>query len=394
MSVPGNGDRGDIVTVRVTADDGLDTSTSSTSVVVGDTAPAITLGDDMATVAYSDPLEPIEVLTSDADADDVTVDAVDLPTGLTVSSTPDGGWEIAGTDEAAAGVYHATVRASDGDLRTDAPLRIEVEPEHAQVGYTGDLLFSTGSTTATTAPVSLRAHVTQEEDGSPGDLTRAGVLFDVYSPGNTTDTPDATYAASPTADGDAVADIGSLATGTWTVVVRTDPAAGYFVAPASDVVAVTVYAPSLGRFVTGGGWVHDPSYLDRPVPVAADDTGSFGMEARLSKDGSPSGNVIYAFAGEDGYLYVVRSTGWRGGGLAISGDRATIAGTCDVTVLDGYGHTVSETTDNTYRLDARDLSRSDTFALSVHTSDGTLYHRVGTAGQPLPLGGGQVVVHH
>jgi phospholipase C len=394
LAVPGNGDRGDIVTVRVTADDGLDTHTSPVSVEVGDTAPAITLGQDAATVAYSDRLAPIDVLASDADADDLTVDAVDLPSGVTVSSTPDGGWEIAGTDEAAAGVYQATVRASDGEVHADAPLRIEVEPENAQVGYIGDVLFSTGSTAATTAPVSLRAHVTQEDDGSPGDLTRAHVLFDVFAPGNTTGTPNATYAASPTADGDVVADIGPRATGSWTVVVRTDPAAAYFTAPASDVVAVTVYTPSPGTFVTGGGWVHDPSYLDRPVPVAADDTGAFGMDARLRKDGSPSGNVIYAFAGEDGDVYVVRSTGWHGGGLAVSGDHATIAGTCDVIVLDRDGHTVSETTDNTYRLDARDVSGSDTFALSVHTSDGTLYHRVGTAGQPLPLGGGQVVVHH
>ena len=95
-------------------------------------------------------------------------------------------------------------------------------------------------------------------------------------------------------------DIGSLVTGTWTVVVSTDPSAGYFEAPASDVVPVTVYAPTTGTFVTGGGWVHDPGYLDRPVPISTDDQGTFGLEARLRKDGTPSGNVTYVFAGREG----------------------------------------------------------------------------------------------
>jgi phospholipase C len=393
LSVPGNGDRGDIVTVNVTADDGLDTTTSSSSVVIGDTAPAITLSDNYATVAYSDTLTPIDITTVDSDADVLTVDAVGLPDALGVSLKTDGGWEIAGTDQAAAGDYLGFVRASDGTLTSEAPLRIEVVPEHAQVGYTGDLLFSTGSATATMAPVSLRAHVTQEQDGSLGDLTRAGVLFDLFAPGNSTSIPDATYAASPAPGGDAVVDVGSLRTGTWMVVVRTDPSAGYFEAPASDIVPLTVYAPVAGRFVTGGGWVHDPGYLDRPVPIAADDQGTFGLDARLRKDGLPTGDVTYVFAGADGNQYVVRSTGWQGGGLAIVDNHATIAGTCDVTVLDPAGNVVSESAGNSFRLDVSDAPRSDTFALSVRTPEGTLYHRVGTPVEPLRLGGGQVVVH-
>jgi hypothetical protein len=177
------------------------------------------------------------------------------------------------------------------------------------------------------------------------------------------------------------------------VVVRTDPAAGYFEAPASDVVPVTVYAPTAGSFVTGGGWVHDPGYLERPVPISSDDQGRFGLEARLRNDGTPSGTMTYVFTGADGNRYVVRSTGWQGGGLAIAGSRATIAGRCDVTVLDPVGNVVSEEAGSSYRLDVSDAGRSDTFALTVHAPDGTLYHRVGTPADPLGLGGGQVVVH-
>jgi len=383
LSVPGNGDRHDVITVRVTADDGLDSTTKSDSVEVADSAPAIALGDRSASVTYSDALLPIPVRTSDPDGDPVTLDAMNLPEGLAVSQAANGGWEVDGTDWASAGEYVASLRASDGTLTTSTPVHVAVDRETATVGYTGDLLFSSGSATASSAEVVLRAHVAQDPDGSPGDLTLARVLLDVYSPGNPTGTPDATYAASPTADGDASVDVGRLGIGTWTVVVRTDPSPGFFVAPASDVVPVTVYAPTPGNFVTGGGWVHDPG----------GDHGTFGLEARYRKDGTPSGHTAYVFTDAAGNQEVVQSTGWQGGGLAIDDHHATIAGTCDVTVLDAAGQIVSESTGDRFRLDVGDVPAADTFALSVHTPDGTLYHRAGTPSAPLTLGGGQVVVH-
>jgi phospholipase C len=395
LSVPGNGDRGQTLMVRVTATDDLGVTTStSTPIKVVDAPPVLSLSTPSASVVYSDAVDPIAITTSDPDGDDLTVDATGLPDGLAVSRSQNGGWEVTGQDRAPAGVYDATVRVSDGTLGDETQLRIVVEREIAKVGYTGDLLFSTGSASALTAPVSLRAHITPEPDGTSGDLTLARVIFEVYAPGNSAGVPDATYVASPNAEGDAVVDAGSLATGTWTVVVRADPFAQYFESPASDIIPITVYAPTTGSFVTGGGWVHDPGYLNRPVPISTDDHGSFGMEARLSKEGTPSGNVSYAFAGADGNQYVVRSTGWEHGGLAISSGRATIAGTCDVTILDGEGSVVSQATDDTFRIDVTDGPRQNTFALAVFTPDGTLYHRVGTPDAPLQLGGGQVVVHH
>jgi len=38
-----------------------------------------------------------------------------------------------------------------------------VKREQAQVGYTGDLVFSTESATTSSTAVALRAHVTQED---------------------------------------------------------------------------------------------------------------------------------------------------------------------------------------------------------------------------------------
>ena len=393
LSVPGNGDRGDPITVQVTADDGLDATTSSASVKVGNTAPSIDLGDGSASVEYSDAVTPIDVTATDADDDDLTVEAVRLPEGLAVSRQDDRHWEIAGIDHGPAGTYDAAVRVSDGISTTERPLQVQVVRERAHVGYTGDLLFSTGSEGSPSAPVTLRARVNQEDDGTPGDLTRAGVLFDLYAPGNSTSTPDATYPASPDSDGDASVDVGSLGTGTWTVVVRTDPAGRYFRAPDSDAVPVTVYAPTTGRSVTGGGWVHDPGYLDRPVPISPDDHGEFDLVGRFRTDGTPSGAMTYTFAGADGHRYVVESAGWESGGLVIADNRATIAGTGAVRVFDAGGEMLSEETGDRFRLDVADNGRSDTFALSVFTIHGTLYHRVGTPRAPLHVGGGQVVIH-
>ncbi|HET8665696.1 MAG TPA: hypothetical protein VFM08_15375, partial [Nocardioides sp.] len=121
--------------------------------------------------------------------------------------------------------------------------------------------------------------------------------------------------------------------------------------------------------------------------------GLFELEARYRKDGSPSGQVGYVFPAAGGDHYVVQSTGWQGGGLDIPGAHATIAGTCDVVRIDARGHATTVGTGIRFRLDVTDNGRSDTFALSVYTPEGMLFHRVGTPREPVAPGGGQVVVH-
>ena len=121
--------------------------------------------------------------------------------------------------------------------------------------------------------------------------------------------------------------------------------------------------------------------------------GEFGLEARIKKSGSPSGNVTYVFTGADDHRYVIRSTGWQGGGLAIDANRATIAGSCVITVLDANGDVISQASGGRFRIDVTDGISSDTLALNVFTPDGTLYHRVGTPSAPVLVGGGQVGIH-
>jgi phospholipase C len=383
LSTPDHGDRGDLVTVRITGDDGLDSTVRTAHVVVDDSAPAIHLSEQDADVAYSDPVPPIDVGTSDPDGDEVTVNATGLPAGLAVSREGEG-YRIGGVAEGPAGVYDAVVTVSDGTLTDQAALRITVRQEDATLGYTGDLLSSTGSPTGTTADVDLRAHVVQADDGTPGDLTRAEVVFDLYAPGSTGGSPDVTYSAQADADGDAAAQVPALATGTWTVVVRTVPGTGSFAAPPSDPLPLTVFAPDPGGVVAGAGWVPDGAAR-----------GTFALAARTRSDGSPTGRSWYAFRGPDRGETVVRSTTWQSGGLAVSGGRATLAGTGVVTVLDDRGRVVQVIDGARFRVDAVDAGgrrTPDGYALTVYTSDGVPFHSVGSVAAPQQLGGGRLVV--
>jgi hypothetical protein len=49
----------------------------------------------------------------------------------------------------------------------------------------------------------------------------------------------------------------------------------------------------------------------------------------------------------------------------------------------------------TYRVDTTDngTSSRDTYAISVYTPTGSLYHQAGTTSSQLPLAGGNLVVH-
>ena len=169
------------------------------------------------------------------------------------------------------------------------------------------------------------------------------------------------------------------------MVARTDPERGDFQSPASEAVPLTVYAPDPGGLVAGVGRVPD-------TPAS---TGTFVLAARTRADGTPTGLATYAFRDAGGADVVIRSTTWRGGGLALTGDRATLASRCVVTVLDRRGHVVSTIEDARMRIDAVDgggLRGPDAYAVSVFTPTGRLYHRIGTRDQPLLLGSGQIVV--
>jgi hypothetical protein len=73
------------------------------------------------------------------------------------------------------------------------------------------------------------------------------------------------------------------------------------------------------------------------------------------------------------------------------------SGRCSVIVIDrATGLQVPSLGGGNYsfRVDATDNGATgDTYAISVYTSTGVLWHRAGTTASQLPLGGGNVVVH-
>lgn len=388
LSVPGNGDKGDRLRVTVTANNGYEDGTAKTAspVSIANTPPQIGVDPGARSVDYSDPMDQVAVTASDADGDAIVLSASGLPDGVSLMDTGAGSGTVAGTVTSPGGTYAAQVAASDGSDSASAPLDITVNQEQASATYTGRLLIPTGSTSATTAPVPLKASIIQQDDGNAGDLSKASVIFDLFSTSNLTSIPDKSFAVPVSSDGTASVQP-AITTGDWTVRVRFDPGNGYFTGPNSDPVVVTVYQPSLQSFVTGGGWVHD--FTDE------NDHANFGFSARYKKTGEPTGHLTYVLRGSDGYDYLVKSNSWQDGGLAIGTDKASFAGKASVTVVDASTGLLVDGLGGgnySYRVDVSD-GAEDGFSITVYSPSGALYHRAGTPSELLPLGGGNVVIH-
>ncbi len=189
----------------------------------------------------------------------------------------------------------------------------------------------------------------------------------------------------------------ALAVDNWTVALQLPATDAYFSGPAADAVVLTVYQPTTGIFATGGGWVADPSYQNKPVAISPQNNhGNFGFNVRYkSGTTTPQGQAVYVFRGADGFDYVVKSNSWQGGGAAFSPTTASFSGKANVTVIDpSTGLQVAGLGGGnfTFRIDVTS-GESPTFAISVYDPTGALYHQSGTTANQLPLGGGNIVIH-
>jgi hypothetical protein len=185
----------------------------------------------------------------------------------------------------------------------------------------------------------------------------------------------------------------NLGVDNWTVVVQEPSSNGYFTAPDSDPVVLTVYQPVTGEFATGGGWITDPS-----ANVSTHNNhGNFGLSVRYKSGTTPAGQSVYVFRGSDGNDYVIKSNSWTGGGLSFGTNTASFSAKANVTAINpSTGLPVSGIGGGnyTYRVDVTDNGNTgDTYAISVYTPTGALYHQAGTTSNQLPLGGGNIVVH-
>src|SRR6185369_13417750 len=250
--------------------------------------------------------------------------------------------------------------------------------------------------TITTATVRLAAHLTQDADGAPGDISLAKVRFEIFKSSNMTPVPDFVVGNVPVdANGDAVAFLPGLAADTYVVQVKIEPTNGYWTGD-TGLATLNVAVGTNETQTNGGGWVPDSG--------SANGRANFGFSVKGS-NGSPKGNSIFIFRGTDGFNYIVKSTSCAGGFLNFSTEpstsvlnRTSFKGKCVVQKVDRTtGAVVASFGNFSFTVDARDgdllTPRSyDAYAITILDSNGVIWRRVGTNTALLPLGGGNVLV--
>jgi hypothetical protein len=361
---------------------------------------AITVPVTPAAVQYSDPLPNLNVAGTIAGL--VGTDSLaGTLTGCTASGLSTSGGMV--VSPAGSYALSGCTGLSNADYAISYSGSLTVTKEVVTAEYVAPSYASTGSASATKATVTLTGQLTQEADGHLGDLTNATAQFLLYNSANVSmTTPNITISATVNASGVATGTASNLAIDTYTVVLRVTPANGFFGGSQADADLLTVFQPATGTWVSGGGWLIDPSY--RNIPVAVSPTrpkGHFGFDVSYAKKSTtPKGHASYSFRGADGYAYVMKSTSWQGGALTLSGAHgAWFAGKATVVAIDpatGLAVPGIGGGNFSFRVDLVDggtSGSSDTYALSVFTPAGALYHQVGTAGSPITIKGGNLTAH-
>jgi len=380
---------------------GQATATVNLTINAVNDAPVFTINLLSQTVQYSDPITTVTVSVSDVDdaTADLTLSVLSaVPAGLTVTPTGTGSLTISGNPLVVAGVYPINLRVVDPHgATTNATVTITVNKETAETSFTGDMSVVTAGPTITTATVRLGAHLAQDPDGAPGDISLARVTFELFKSNNLSNTPDITVANVPVdSNGDALTFLSGVAADTYVVFVKIDATNGYWTANPVGVGTINVAIGSNDQQTTGGGWVPDTG--------SANGKGNFGFTVRNDK-GSPKGTSIYVFRGTDGFTYVVKSNSWQGGFLNFSTEpstttlnRSSFKGKCVVQKIDPATGLIVQSLGNfTFTVDARDGDllvprQGDAYAITILDNNGVIWRRVGTNTALLPLGGGNVMV--
>jgi MBG domain (YGX type) len=338
----------------------------------------------------------------------------DTKQSVVTGSASCGTSRVSGSPPGPVGSY--TIACTAGTLSTSANYvlgfkngTLTIAKKQAILAYnvSNSFFFSTGSSTATTASVTLNATLTPAAGGTADLAKSAPVTFLLFKSTNLTmdpSNPDASCTTnSVSSSGAASCMLPSLGIDNWTVIVKLGtvaaPGNSYFAAPDSDAVVITVYQPTTGMSATGGGFVIDPGYQNLPVAISPKNQhGNFGFNVRYKSGTTPMGQMVYTFRGADGYDYIIKSNSWQSGGLSFATNTASFNGKGNVTVLDpttgqpvlglGGGNL-------TYRVDVTDNGKpsADTYAISVYTATGSLYHQAGTTATQLLLAGGNLAVH-
>jgi len=254
--------------------------------------------------------------------------------------------------------------------------------EDVVVEYTGDTIVPTTAKT-----INMRATVFESSDGWLGELTIMQVTFSIYigqlGPGNLLMTIPAVLVTQTDAPGVGVAvvTIDILPENGYLIIASID-CNDYYAGPTSDATPLTVYKPT-GDFVTGGGWIWDPS----------GSKGNFGFIVRYTKSGKPQGHAIYVYRDDD-WDIIVKSNAWIG--MAIDGNHAYFEAKCVVQKYNpATGELMWDEGNYKFRVDVWDNDPEggiDIYQIRVLDKNGAVFHEAGFA----PMGylqGGSIVIH-
>ena len=257
-----------------------------------------------------------------------------------------------------------------------------IEREDATLEYSGDTVLPTTSKT-----INLRATVFDSPDGCWGDLTKMQVTFSVYTGLLGSSTLSMTIPAIPVSQtevpgvGVAVTSIDNFPENIYLIIASIDNN-DYYAGPTSDTIPLTVYEPT-GEFVTGGGWIWDPS----------GSKGNFGFNVKYTKFGMPKGHSVYVYR-DGGWDYIVKSNAWIG--LAIEVDHAFFEAKCVVQKYNpATGELVWGEGNYKFRVDVWDKDSDggvDVYKIRVLDKNGVLFHEAGFD-QLGELQGGNIVIH-
>jgi hypothetical protein len=308
----------------------------------------------------------------------------------------------------AAGAYNITAQFTSTNPNylnsAGGPATLTVNKELAATAYTGDESILTAGPGITSATVRLAAHLTQEADGSPGDITLARVRFYLFKSTNLGSTPDLVVPAlaspglTPDTNGDVLTTV-NLAADTWMVKVKIEPTNTYWKHSNVAIGVLNITTPTNEQRSNGGGWV--------PDATSADGKAHFGFTVSLGGGKNPAlkGNSTFFFHGLDGFDYLVKGNSWQGGYLQFSAEpgvtplvytRSNFKGRCNVQKIDpATGEVVQSWGNFTFEVFTKDgdpltPKQPDAYAIIVWDGAAAVFHQVGSRTSLVTLGGGNI----
>lgn len=349
-------------------------------------------------VQYSDSLQPVAVVFTDADSAvaDLSASVTGLPAGvgviLSCSSTPvTCTATLGGVVTDPAGIYPGAVLISDGSTTTTVPMTIVVEAEDADIDLDPDnpvveYVTSPGGDSGAFELVATVAEAVPDTGHLPGwgDLSPADVtaVLTPIGPGSPVD-----GSCTETGTGPVTVKCGfdDVPVGTYSVMFTVS--GGYFVGQGEDL--LTVADPSLG-FATGGGWMPWPDSGERV---------NFGFTMKYNKKAtSVQGQFLVIRHRLDGTIVRVKSNvveALATGDLA-DGGWATFTG--KATFMDSLSETEEGNHTFTVYAEDRDPIAADRFWVEIRDKDGVVVEAVSLAppaiGEAVDLARGDITVPH